>query len=195
MNAGRAYCSGAGTQTAGLSTGGQSSSEPSGSNDVEHYNGSTWSIGGDLNIGVFYLTTSGLQTSALKYGGRISAVSYATTESYDGTAWQIEEDMPIISCTNASVGNSSSNSLCISGEGLWQTIRVFETQEYNGSWSIGNNVNIQCFANGCGTTERALKFGGNYATNNATNRTESFSGTNLNEISITGKTKLTFLVA
>ena len=191
--AGRYAISGSGTQTAGLTTGGFASSVILSS--TEEYNGTAWTSANSLNLARRYSLLSGTQTSSLRYGGRTNSITtYNISESYDGTSWSIDEDIILSREVAGRAGTTSSNGLLFGGQNE-NNIYMYETQEYNGTWSIGNNANIASGCNGCGTSERALKFGGRVDGGSTSNRTERFSGTNLNEISILGKTKLTFLVS
>ena len=70
--------SGAGTQTAGLSVGGN----PGSVTTVDEYNGTTWSEGGSLKTGAAVATAAGIQTNA-KYSAAPATECYG----YDGTAW------------------------------------------------------------------------------------------------------------
>jgi hypothetical protein len=79
--------SGAGTQTAGLSIGGN----PGTLSTTEEYDGSTWSAGGTLIAGKATATAAGSQTDALISGGPTGTVVYG----YDGSAWSTRPSMAI----------------------------------------------------------------------------------------------------
>ena len=87
---------GCGTQTAGLATGGTSSSGNADLNN-EEYNGSTWTEAGNISTGHGYGYNCGLQTAALMATG-LSDPSPATptvnAETYDGTSWTEVNNVP-----------------------------------------------------------------------------------------------------
>ena len=78
----RRYFSGAGTQDAGLVSGGCAPSSP-GSNCTEEYNGTSWSGGGNLINGRRGLGVAGTQNAGIAAGG----VFCACTEEYNGSSW------------------------------------------------------------------------------------------------------------
>ena len=80
-------CSGVGTQTAGLSIGGN----PGAKTITEEYNGTTWSAGGTLIAAKDFATAAGTQTDALISGGSTGTVVYG----YDGSAWSTRPSMAI----------------------------------------------------------------------------------------------------
>jgi hypothetical protein len=85
MNTAIELLGGAGTQTAGLTFGGQN---PPSLNLTEEWDGSSWTSGGTLNDGRRNLGGFGTQTAGYAVGGRNPGASGSTsTELYDGTAW------------------------------------------------------------------------------------------------------------
>jgi hypothetical protein len=74
---------GCGTQTAGLSFGGDNPVVAT----TEEYNGVAWSGGGDLATARTGLGGCGTQTAGLSFGGVTSGSTTAATEEYNGTAW------------------------------------------------------------------------------------------------------------
>ena len=122
---------GAGTTTAALCAGGQTS--PTATLDVsEEYNGSTWTEGSDLNTGRNAASGTGTQTAALIVAGRLGdSSSTDKTELYNGTAW-----------TEVNACNTARNQVC-TGFGL-QTAALLVggqpspafTEQWNGtSWT------------------------------------------------------------
>lgn len=77
-------CSGAGTQTAGLSIGGN----PGTKTITEEYSGTAWTAGGTLVAGKATATAAGTQTDAVVSGGPGTACF-----GYDGTAWSTRPSM------------------------------------------------------------------------------------------------------
>ena len=53
----------------------------------EHYNGDTWSSGGNLNTARHTSRSNGIQTAAISTGGDLSSGITVTCENYDGTCW------------------------------------------------------------------------------------------------------------
>ena len=80
----KTFMGGAGTQTAGLSIGGNPFSGGPKTNSTEEYNGTAWAAGGNLTTADAYMAGCGTQTAALSAGG--GAVPAATFE-YDGSSW------------------------------------------------------------------------------------------------------------
>jgi hypothetical protein len=76
----------AGTQTAGLSFGGNL--PPIGGRTAlsAEYNGTSWTVGNSLNTAREELAGAGIQTAALAFGGSLPGATGAT-ELYDGTSW------------------------------------------------------------------------------------------------------------
>ena len=74
----RSGLAGAGTQTAGLSFGGLTTTRVG---TTEEYNGTSWSAGGSLATARGYLAGAGTQTAGLSFGG-YNGSSLATTEQY-----------------------------------------------------------------------------------------------------------------
>lgn len=53
---------------------------------VEQFNGTTWSLGGNLSVAVYACSCTGSTASAIKYGGLRGRT---TTETYDGSSWSL----------------------------------------------------------------------------------------------------------
>jgi len=85
LNTSRRSPVGAGTQTAALTFGGQTSPTTY-MNESETWNGTSWTEGNNLNTGRNAAGGAGTQTAAMTFGGRIPA-STNKTETYDGTSW------------------------------------------------------------------------------------------------------------
>ena len=106
LNTARRWPIGAGTTTAALCAGGQTS--PTATLDVsEEYDGSVWVEGEDLNTGRNAASGTGTQTAALIVAGRLGdSSSTDKTELYNGTAW-----------TEVNACNTARNQVC-TGFGL-----------------------------------------------------------------------------
>ena len=79
LNTARTYLAGCGTQSAGLSFGGNDSDYLK---TTEEYNGTSWSSGGDLNTARDGLAGCGTQSAGLSFGGYDVSFS-AVTEEYN----------------------------------------------------------------------------------------------------------------
>ena len=79
LNTARHNLAGCGTQSAGLSFGGDTGRY---SNKTEEYNGTSWSSGGDLNTARDGLAGCGTQSAGLSFGGYDGSFS-AVTEEYN----------------------------------------------------------------------------------------------------------------
>ena len=80
MNTARYGLTGAGTQTAGLATGGATPTKAL----TEIYDGSSWTETGDLNTAREALAGEGTSTATLVHGGNPAT---GATESFNGSSW------------------------------------------------------------------------------------------------------------
>ena len=103
------YSASAGTNSAGLVTGGSS---PSYSTATEEYDGTSWAAGGTLNTGRQQLAGAGTQTGALCFAGTTGSNS-SVTEEYNGTVWTATNSLA--TARRSGGGNGSQNSAIISG--------------------------------------------------------------------------------
>ena len=100
MNTGASLITGTGSQTAGLSAGGEVG-PPSTYGNSEEYNGSTWTAGGNLTSARAQLASTGSagsQTAALCFLGRTAPAAVALVEQYDGSTWTEIADLMIFAC-------------------------------------------------------------------------------------------------
>jgi len=89
-NATKQYAMGMGTQTAGLSAGGEGPA----TDQSEEYNGTGWTEGNNLNTARGNGGGAGTQTAGLIFGG-VGEVGSTTVEDYDGTTWSTGTAMSI----------------------------------------------------------------------------------------------------
>jgi len=90
LNTARADAGGAGTQTAALFVGGFSNPPATQHNQVEQYNGTSWSeTGNDYPVSAYGIEGAGTQTAALMAGGTPGSPPYAPglTTEYDGSTF------------------------------------------------------------------------------------------------------------
>ena len=157
LNTARRWPIGAGTTTAALCGGGQTS--PTATLDVsEEYDGSTWTEGPDLNTGRNAASGNGTQTAALIVAGRLGdSSSTDKTETYNGTSW-----------TEDTTCNTARNQVC-TGIGL-QTAALLVggqpspafTEQWNGtSWTeVADLATGRSGGGSAGTSSLGLVGGG-----------------------------------
>jgi len=164
----RQHFAGCGTQTAGLSFGG----DPSYSVVTEAYNGTTWSSGGDLATGRSSLGGCGTQSAGLSFGGYVLYYTNVT-EEYNGTVWSSGGNL---TTTRSGLTGCGTQSAGLSFGGSTGSYSVV-TEEYDGTaWSSGGNLTTaRSGLAGCGTQSAGLSFGGNTGSISAV--TEEYNGT------------------
>jgi hypothetical protein len=109
--------SGAGTQTAGLSIGG----DPGTVTTTDEYNGTTWSEGGALIAGKATATAAGIQTDAIISGGPGTVVY-----GYDGSAWSTRPSMAVSRDeTGGTTPAPASSTIVIGGSPTLSSTEVF----------------------------------------------------------------------
>jgi len=162
---------GAGTLTAGLTTGGtrQPNSPNSGglSTNVEsnEYDGSAWTAGGDMNTGRATFGNLGTQTAAIAFGGRIQNNPFAYTansEEYNGTAWTEGNNLGAVQYYMNRTGcGTQTAGLCAGGYDVDAGSPTSNVQEYDGtSWSEVNNAPaVLLRIAGCGPQTAAILTG------------------------------------
>ena len=161
-----------GTQTAAFLAGG-ATPDDSVTDDTYEYNGTGWTIGGDM-AGTDRLTTgSGTLTAGLIAGGNPGSSPYnnADSEEYNGTAWTEGNNLNTARRYSGHFGIQTAAVICSGETGV-----TAATEEYNGtSWSNGNDVNTaKGHIGGAGILTAGLKCGG--APTSAA--TEEYDGTN-----------------
>ena len=194
MNTGRSEGMTAGTQTAGLMSGGIVPGSDAMTNNSEEYNGSAWSEGN--NLGNFRrgggFGAQGTQTAGWVSGGNGGSTSPAaglltTAEEYNGTSWSDGGDMPATKFSHGSLGTQTAG-LAFSGKTgtnvNTDVTSVNTTYEYDGSsWTAGGNYGIANNAMaGFGTQTAGVGVGGNYPASAATYEYDGSSWTAGNNI-------------
>ncbi len=137
-----------------------------------------WASGGNMNTGRRVLMGSGIQTSALAYGGYSDTGTVAITESYNGANWTEVSDLNTARTVGGSAGSSNTDALCIGGSSA-------ATEKWNGSsWTEVNDLTTARQAlGGAGTSTLALAFGGGLPPGSGqVANTESWNGTNWTEV-------------
>jgi hypothetical protein len=136
------------SQTSAIAVGGDDSSGGPGvylcSNKTQHYDGTSWTAGGNLSTGRKYHQVMGTETDGLAAGGGTgfySSDAITSTEEYDGSSWSSGGNLNDYKRFNAESGISTSSGAWTGGARDAQnsggpTDGAVET--YNGtSWSIG----------------------------------------------------------
>jgi len=164
---------GFGTQNnAAISTG----QNPAIHNVTEEFNGTTWSIGGNIINGRAFVGSAGAQTSGLAFSGQ-TPTTVSCTELYT---------IPTITttCILTSVGNVVTNEikrLCEPGQLFYNR----DTNQFNvtingggpGVWSNTAGISTtRTGLSGAGTQNAALAFGGYVPGPTASSCTEKFNG-------------------
>ena len=141
----------AGTTTAGLASFGYiypPSSPEGGSNVTEEYNGTAWTTVNTANTPRYQVNSTGTQTAAVAFGGFAGAGStpgggpYSVTtafESYNGTTWTNLTGAPTAKAGDAPMAGTSTALVQVAGIVDTSGTPSNQVQEYNGSWSAGEN--------------------------------------------------------
>ena len=131
----------AGTQTAAVYASGYVGPQPAPPANLMlvgtfHYDGSSWTAGGDFTNRRFIGGSCGIQTAALAMGGNSPAgAQRGEVEEYDGTSWTEQSDLPTGVQSGTGIGIQTA-ALSVSG-GADTDI----TQEYDGSsWTAGGDI-------------------------------------------------------
>jgi len=173
LNTARFDLAGAGSQTAGLSFGGYTTTYV---NTTEEYNGSSWSSGGALATARQGLGGCGTQTAGLSFGG-FDGSNKAAAEEYNGTSWSSAGGNLNTAVYGLAGCGSQPAALSFGG---YSSLYTATTEEYNGSsWSVSNDLNTaRRQLAGCGTQTAGLSFGGSPSGGAVTEVTEEYNGTN-----------------
>jgi hypothetical protein len=124
---------GAGTQTSGLSVGGQDNLGNVISTSYE-YNGTSWSTGGNMSISAYERAGTGTQTAAVAAVGTNGTTDYLLTEEYNGTSWSSSSNSLLTRNGGANFCGTQTASLLFNGAFFSPTY----SEEYDGSlWAIG----------------------------------------------------------
>jgi hypothetical protein len=134
INPARAFIGLAGTTTAAITFG--SASGPG--NQVELYNGSSWTETTEMNTARYAVGGSGTSTAAMFFGGTPSLK--ANNELWNGSSWSEENDLNTARKQLAGTGGVYTQALAISG---YTTTNVASTESFDGtSWTEVADVAI-----------------------------------------------------
>ena len=172
MNTAQQNPGGFGTQTAGVSVGGE---EPPNSNKTENYDGSSWAVSGVYPVALTGIGTAGTQTAGLGFGGRDPA-GVTTAAEYDGSSWTAATAYPTAIALACGVGPQTA-ALAATGDVYPASPRYSDLcNDYNGSsWTAAaaNTGSARYDAMAAGTATAAAICGG---TNPGSGATEEFNG-------------------
>jgi len=167
----------AGTETAGVIFGGESYTRSG--NHTAEYDGSSWTVTGNMNNLRRGTGCGGTQTAAFACGG-YDGSNRAYTENYNGSSWTNSGAMN----TAMMVANGRANlapqtaGLVFGGSVVPGNTTRTTTEEYDGSnWATGGALNNATLnASGGGTQSAGLKFGGGPPENSTITSTENYDG-------------------
>ena len=109
------------------------------SSDAQTWNGSAWTEVSDVNNPRTFVTGTGIQTSALCYGGSEPAQT-GKTESWDGSTWTEVNDLNTARAEAGGSGTSNSIALCFGGYAPAPSKKAV-TEVWNGtSWTEINDL-------------------------------------------------------
>ncbi len=169
MICGRAFpggLKGSGTQDAALSFGGAAPGTRV--NLTEGYDGSSWSAGGVLPLGIGFVGGAGTQNAALQAGGETpSSPTFRTeTSEYDGSSWSAGGSLINGRGRGAAAGLQNSG-ITWGGRNPSIATMISCTEEYDGSsWSTGGALgNGGRYQAGTGTQNATLSAGGQWYVN------------------------------
>jgi len=179
---------GVGTLTAGMIVGQKeqpSNSYPSGASvtQTRNYDGTSWSLGGTLNMAAPVNVTVGTQAAARKAGGAAPApASYTNTEEWDNTAWTTGPSLGSVLSNGGGAGTATAS---VFAGGHYPPGNLATVQEITQSigtisaaaWSSGDNLNTARYNGaGAGSQTATVVFGGVDAGPSNSNATEIYDG-------------------
>ena len=142
LNTARNGGNGAATNSAadtGLTFGGN---YPSGTDNSEEYNGTTWAEGNNLTQAISFMGGAGTQTAGLSFTGRINpGPRIDDTYEYDGSSWTAGGNYGADQAYTGGAGTQTA-ALGVGGE-LSPGTDLTTSYEYDGSsWTAGNACNV-----------------------------------------------------
>jgi len=160
----------AGTVSAGLASFGYiypPSSPEGGSYVTEEYNGTAWTSANNGNTQRYQVNSTGTQTAAVAFGGYAGtgdAGPYSVTtafENYNGTTWTNLTGAPTAKAGDAPLAGTSTALVQVAGIVDTSGTPSNQVQEYNGSWSAGENYPASAQSvSAAGTLTAAIFMGG-----------------------------------
>ena len=174
-----AYNSGSGVLTAGWAAGG---GYPTAVNNVENYDGTSWTASAVLPATRGGGNSSGPQAAGLFFGGTTGSPprsALATTYEYDGEGWTAGGDLNTARTNAAGSGPTGSQTaaLCFTGNSPSQTNK---TEEYGGtSWTeVTVFPRSASYVGYAGSQTDAIGFSGYTSPGSSVTTTTAYDGTN-----------------
>jgi len=151
LNDARFGMGGAGTTTAGIVYGGETSGPPTvNTTNSEEWDGTSWTEGGNMNAARVYIGSFGTQTAAV---GATGNGDTDASEEYDGTSWASGNN---VNDGRYGVANNCSGTLT---DGLITGGTSTSTESYDGTtWTEEADSSILAFGGGAGATGSAAIF-------------------------------------
>ena len=176
-----------GVQTAALGCGGNTPTPPNYQNNVNEYDGSTWTAVNAMSQIRKAGGQGGTQTAGIVFGGSFQHIpagqpkATTATEEYDGTNWTTTGAMPV---GKDSFGSGGTQAAAFGAGGYISPSdpgsQVNTCEDFNGStWTAGNVINTarmeMAAGGGLGTATAGLITAGRIGTT-ATGATEEYDG-------------------
>ena len=161
------------------------------------HDGTSWTAGGNVNQTMRVLASSGVQTSAMAFGGNLNPNNPSfppadsnKAESYNGTSWTNETNMPYNASGTAGFGASETSTVGFGGGASPPYIST-NTIEYNGSsWTAGGAMNIASYGvGGAGIESAGLKSGRYDPVGPGTNQAEEYNGTSWTNVNASSNSR------
>ena len=152
MNTSRFYISDFGnSQTAAVAVNGRSPGETF-MNDVEEYNGTSWTTATDTPYNSNNTNTFGILTAGVSAGGNnTSSPATTTVAEYDGTNWTAGTSLPTAMRESIVGGTQTAGFVASGGPGPSDNVNHFQ---YDGTnWTVAGNVNTQRMSAASGGTQ------------------------------------------
>jgi hypothetical protein len=152
---------GAGTLTAGLAVGGANNDPSPTTNDVESYNGTSWTTSTNFPIDAADIGMTGTATASLAIGGN-GPNNTDGVYNFNGSSWTSTTSLPSAGARIKAIGTQTA-ALAATGEAPPSQTPTNRTLEFDGTtWTTGGNYPISTNNGGCSGTQTAgFGFGGN----------------------------------
>jgi len=153
--------------TAGIVVGGTtgvlSPPDVTGNNNVEIWNGSSWTEISEINTARYNLKALGSTCpapTAVVAGGENSGTKTGITEKYDGSSWSESGDMNTARSAHGGAGNVATSGICFGGEGSAPSYTNYAlTEHFDGStWTEVSDLSgtRNSFSTATGTGSAAI---------------------------------------
>jgi hypothetical protein len=131
---------GAGTLTAGLAVGGANNDPSPTTNDVESYNGTSWTTSTSFPITAADIGMTGTATASLAIGGNGPGNNTDGVYNFDGSSWTSTTSLPSAGARIQAIGTQTA-ALAVGGQAPPSQAYTNRTLEFDGStWTTGGNL-------------------------------------------------------